>query len=136
MIHHWHELTVRVGLPAERADLTDGERATLVWHLSDLLVAGKGVVPIAEAHLVATGEQEEQTSAVQHLLNIMQDVSVDHARRFDPTRDISTYDQQLAFLRDKFPEKSPEWRDAYMRRALWSVEHNGDMTGAPGLPEG
>lgn len=48
---------------------------------------------------------------------------------------VAFIDQMDASARDMFPEKSPEWRRAYLLRLFHAKVNGGDMTGAPELPE-
>jgi hypothetical protein len=42
----------------------------------------------------------------------------------------------VAKARELWPGESDEWIAAWLRRLAWYVEHRGDMTSAPGFPEG
>jgi hypothetical protein len=48
---------------------------------------------------------------------------------------IALVDQIMAYARDRFPDKSEAWQRVWMARLLHYKLHDGDMTGAPELPD-
>lgn len=44
-------------------------------------------------------------------------------------------DQALAMLRDQHPDKSEEWRVVLLQRLYHYMLNDGDLTGAPELPD-
>ena len=61
-------------------------------------------------------------------------MTTNHETARPPTA-IVTYKELHAYVRSTWPDKSEAWRDAVIMRMLWYVAHNGDMAGAPELPD-
>jgi hypothetical protein len=53
---------------------------------------------------------------------------------YDPGA-VAAYDQAIAKLKDTDPGHSDAYYDALLLRFAWYLQHDGDMAGAPELPD-
>lgn len=52
-----------------------------------------------------------------------------------PPAVLAAYDQFIMEARARHPGHTNEWYELWIMRVLHYAQHNGDMTGAPELPE-